>query len=65
MAWNGPNDAGKEAAEALGRGPYTYEVEVNLDGVVHRATATWPDDELADGGPSVPLTFDPPLPALS
>lgn len=65
VAWNGSLDQGKEVAAALGRGPYTYEVEVNLDGVVHRATATWPDDELADGGPSVPLTFDPPLPALS
>lgn len=65
VAWNGPNDAGKEAAEALGRGPYTYEVEVTLDGVVHRATATWPDDVVEGEEPSVPLTFAPPLPALS
>lgn len=65
VTWNGPNDAGKEAAEALGRGPYTYEVEVTLDGVVHRATATWPDDVVEGEEPSVSLRFEPPLPALS
>ncbi|MDH2415770.1 hypothetical protein [Nocardioides sp. CER19] len=47
----------------LAAGPYTYDVTLDLDGATYRASATWPDDEEADHGPSVPLTFTPPLPA--
>jgi hypothetical protein len=61
--WNGPAEDGKAAA-ALGTAPFTYEVEVVLDGQRHVARATWPDDVVAGEEPSVALTFDPPLPAL-
>jgi hypothetical protein len=62
--WDGPDERGRAAA-ALGDGPFTYQVEVTLDGVRHTATADWPKDELPDYGPSVALEFDPPLPALT
>jgi hypothetical protein len=45
------------------RGPFTYEVELTLDGVVHTATATWPDDVIVGNEPSVALDFEPALPA--
>lgn len=61
--WDGPDDKGVEAA-ALGTEPFTYEVEVVLDGARHTATATWPGDEIAGNEPSVALEFSPPLPAL-
>lgn len=61
--WDGPDDKGLEAA-ALGEAPFTYDVEVVLDGARHTATATWPDDEIAGNEPSVALEFSPPLPAL-
>ena len=51
---------------ALGPAPFTYDVTLTLDGVRHRANATWPDDHVADpfnDDPApVPLDFDPPLP---
>lgn len=61
--WDGPDDEGL-AAVGLGPPPFTYEVEVVLDGSRHTATATWPDDEILGNEPSVALTFSPPLPAL-
>jgi hypothetical protein len=61
--WDGPDEAGLTAA-ALGPAPFTYDVVVTFDGVEHRATATWPDDEIEDYAPSVSLEFVPPLPAL-
>lgn len=61
--WDGPDDAGLAAA-ALGPAPFTYDVVVTIGEVEHRATATWPDDEIEDFAPSVPLEFVPPLPAL-
>lgn len=61
--WDGPDEDGKAAA-ALGTAPFTYEVEVVLDGTRHVARATWPDDVIAGNEPSVALAFDPPLPAL-
>ncbi|WP_129664894.1 hypothetical protein [Phytoactinopolyspora endophytica] len=64
LVWNGPEDKGLEAA-ALGEPPFMYTVELELDGVRHEATATWPDEEIPGNEPSVPLTFDPALPALS
>lgn len=47
----------------LDDGPFTYEVELVLDGTVHTATATWPDDTNPEIIPHVPLGFTPPLPA--
>lgn len=62
--WDGP-DAKGLATAALGEGPFTYEVELVLDGVRYVATATWPDDEIVGNEPSVALDFTPDLPALS
>jgi hypothetical protein len=39
--WTGPDAKGKEAA-ALGDPPFTYTVELTLDGTAYVATATWP-----------------------
>lgn len=64
LFWGGPADKGLEAA-TLGEPPFTYTVELILDGVRHQATAIWPDDETPGNEPSVSLTFDPALPALS
>jgi hypothetical protein len=63
LYWDGPDGMGLAAA-ALGDGPFTYEVEVVLDGVPYAATATWPADEIAGNEPSVALGFTPDLPAL-
>jgi hypothetical protein len=62
--WTGPDAKGKEAA-ALGDPPFTYTVELTLDGTAYVATATWPDDIIPDLEPYVSLAFDPPLPAPS
>lgn len=62
--WDGPDAKGREAA-GLGDAPFTYEVELTLDGERYSATATWPDDEIKGNEPSVRLDFSPPLPALS
>jgi hypothetical protein len=61
--WDGPDARGLAAAE-LGEPPFTYEVELILDGVRHVATATWPDDEIEGEEPAVRLDFFPALPAL-
>lgn len=63
VSWNGPIEDG-EVASALGTAPFTYEVEVVLDGVSHRAVAVWPGEQIAGNEPSVALTFDPPLTAM-
>jgi hypothetical protein len=63
--WDGPDDQGLAAAAALGDGPFTYEVELVLEGTRYVATATWPADEIAGNEPSVALHFTPGLPALS
>lgn len=47
------------------RWPFTYEVELLLDGVRYVATATWPSDEIAGNEPSVALTFTPDLLSVS
>jgi hypothetical protein len=62
--FDGPDAQGKAAA-ALGDFPFHYEVTVTLDGVTHRASATYPDDEIDGNEPSVALEFSPPLPAPS
>ena len=38
---------------------------VTLDGVTHRASASFPGDVIDGNEPSVALEFTPPLPALS
>jgi hypothetical protein len=60
--WDGPDRDGLAAA-ALGEPPFTYDVEVTLDGTTYTATATWPDDEIVGNEPSVPLEFTPALPS--
>jgi hypothetical protein len=62
--WDGPDEKGLAAA-ALGEGPFTYRVELVLDGVRYVATATWPADEIVGNEPSVGLRFTPSLPGLS
>jgi hypothetical protein len=62
--WDGP-DAKGLAAAALGEAPFTYEVELVLDGVRYVATAEWPADVIVGNEPSVALEFHPDLPALS
>ena len=42
-------------AAALGDGPFTYRVELVLDGARYVATAAWPADEIAGNEPSVAL----------
>jgi hypothetical protein len=62
--WDGPDAKGLEAA-GLGRGPFTYRVEVVLDGTRHVAEAEWPADEIPGNEPSVALEFTPSLPRLT
>ena len=62
--WDGPDQRGLDAA-ALGEGPFTYEVDLVLDGARHVATASWPTDEIVGNEPSVALEFTPELAALS
>jgi hypothetical protein len=62
--WDGPDAKGLEAA-SLGEGPFTYRVEVVLDGSRHVAEAVWPADEISGNEPSVGLEFTPGLPSLA
>jgi hypothetical protein len=61
--WDAPDAKGLEAAN-LGEGPFTYRVEVVLDGSRHVAEAEWPTDEIPGNEPSVALEFTPSLPSL-
>lgn len=61
--WDGPDAKGLEAA-GLGSAPFTYEIEVSLDGERYEASATWPDDAIKGNEPSVSLRFSPDLPRL-
>lgn len=60
--FDGPEARAKEAAR-LGGFPFTTTVRLTLGGVVHTATATYPDDEIEGNEPSVALEFEPALPA--
>lgn len=64
LYWDGPDEKGLAAA-ALGERPFTYRVELVLDGARYVATATWPADEIVGNEPSVALDFTPRLPGLS
>jgi hypothetical protein len=46
-------------------GPFTYEVEIELDGLTDVAVADWPADEIVGNEPSVELNLTPDLPSLS
>ena len=46
----------------LGPEPFTYVVELIMDGVRYTARAQWPRDEEPDNEPNVRLQFSPPLP---
>jgi hypothetical protein len=61
--WDGPDAKGLEAA-GLGEGPFTYRVDIVLDGIRHVAEAEWPADEIRGNEPSVGLEFSPGLPSL-
>jgi hypothetical protein len=61
--WDGPDAKGLEAA-GLAEGPFTYRVEVVLDGTRHVAEADWPEDQIRGNEPSVALEFTPGLPSL-
>jgi len=65
LYWAGALDRELAAAVLAAQGPFTYEVDLVLDGVHHTATATWPDDQIPGNEPSVALDFTPPLPALA
>ena len=48
----------------LGPPPYTYSVEVTLDGKTHTGTGTWPTDEIEGNEPYVALDWSPPAPRV-
>ncbi len=52
-------------AASLGNPPFTYDLDLRLDGIAYRGRATWPDDVDPECRPCVPLEFTPPLPAMS
>ena len=56
------DDEGRKAT-TLGAGPFSYVVELNLDGVAYRGLGEWPTGETEDIAPHVPLTWTPALPA--
>ncbi len=51
------------AATRIGDGPFTYTVEVTLDGRTYVGTGEWPTDTNPDIVPHVPLTWEPALPS--
>ncbi|KRB78631.1 hypothetical protein ASE01_05110 [Nocardioides sp. Root190] len=62
VRFDGPESMAKQASR-LGDFPFRTTVTLILDGVVHTATAIYPDDEIAGSEPSVSLDFQPALPA--
>ncbi len=60
----GADEDGLRAA-AVGDPPFTYRIELTLDGSVQEAVAVWPDDEAPSCHPCVPLEFEPALPTLA
>jgi hypothetical protein len=57
------SEARGQQAAALGDAPFTYSATVQLGGVSHTGTASWPDDVVPGNEPNVALAWDPPLPA--
>ena len=62
MWFTAPRSAGL-AATRIGAGPFTYSVDLTLDGTTYRGAGTWPTDETPDAAPAVPLTWTPELPS--
>lgn len=58
-------DGAESGVLALGPRPYTYTVDVVLDGTTYTGTGTWPTDEERGNEPYVTLDFTPELPAYS
>lgn len=65
VLWSESDYVRSRQVAALGPPPFTYDVTLVLDGVEHRASATWPDDHVDDpfnDDPApVPLELSPPL----
>jgi len=59
-----PDRLGRQAT-SLGPGPFTYTVELDLDGTTYTGVGEWPTDETEDIAPHVPLTWTPALPAYT
>jgi hypothetical protein len=59
------SDRAGRAATTLGAGPYTYTVDVTLDGTTYTGVGEWPTGETEDFAPHVPLTWTPALPAYT
>ena len=51
---------GPSEIDLTGAPPFTYAVDVTLDGVTSTGTGSWPDDLVANGN-ELELTFDPPI----
>ncbi len=51
------------AATRIGTGPFTYTVDLTLDGATYQGVGAWPTDQTPDAAPSVPLTWTPGLPS--
>jgi len=51
------------AATELDPGPFTYVVDLVLDGREYTGTGVYPDDVIKGNAPYVRLTWDPPLPS--
>jgi hypothetical protein len=64
VGWRAPRSEGL-AATTIGEGPFTYSVEVTLDGRRYVGHGTWPGGEAEDFGPHVPLTWEPALPSYT
>ncbi|KQZ70287.1 hypothetical protein [Nocardioides sp. Root151] len=62
LSFSGTRAQARQAAR-LGPAPFTYAVDLTLDGTTYAGTGTWPTDQRKDEAPYVDLTFDPPLPA--
>jgi hypothetical protein len=62
LFFRGGEDPAQQAAQ-LGPPPFTYQVQLILDGRRYLGTAVWPRDEKPDEAPNTVLSFDPPLPA--
>jgi hypothetical protein len=51
---------GPSEINIAGAPPFTYAVDVTLDGTTHTGTGSWPDDLVANGN-ELALTFEPPI----
>ena len=63
LGFVGPKELGLAAA-GLGPPPFTYTVDLTMDGVSYRGRAEWPTDVDPECSPCVPIRFTPPLPRL-